>query len=598
MRIILTTSLVILFAMSISLYANDALDLDGTNDYIQVNYSASLGLSTNATWEFWVKPDGAVANQMFLCNYSNYVGDGYYINYYEQKIVISQGIGSSLRQTLSESSPLSSGVWQHIAIVKSGSVVNIYLNGGDVTETAGAHIDIINAGSEPPIRIGVSAAIEQDYDGNMDEIRIWNTALSQSIIQDWMHQEITTDHPNYSNQVSDNLKAYYQMSDGSGTSITDNSSNSNTSTINGATWVTSTVPMIDLTSGYTTDIEAIWRSTGTSASGASDGITMQAGTQLTTGNFAVFGNNNTSGTSASDLPGGVSERSGRIWQVEESGTVLASVTIDISDATGNSVSAGTASNYKLLFRSSTSGNFSSAEDGDSKSGDAISFNSVALQDGYYAMGVTGDASLPVELSFFTTTSIRKDEITLIWATESEVENLGFILERRTGTGDRSTDWTEIANYITHPELQGQGSVTCRTDYCFTDNTVSNGNTYDYRLTDVSYNGVKEYHSMTLLGIKVVDLPAGFSIYDNHPNPFNPTTTISYDLPEQSLIKLKVFDIRGQEVTTLQNDLEPPGNYEVHWNGLDQSGNQVSTGVYFCRLSAGSYSKTIKMVYLR
>ncbi|MBT5212919.1 MAG: hypothetical protein HOM08_13855, partial [Candidatus Marinimicrobia bacterium] len=79
MRIILTTSLVILFAMSISLYANDALDLDGTNDYIQVNYSASLGLSTNATWEFWVKPDGAVANQMFLCNYSNYVGDGYYI---------------------------------------------------------------------------------------------------------------------------------------------------------------------------------------------------------------------------------------------------------------------------------------------------------------------------------------------------------------------------------------------------------------------------------------------------------------------------------------------------------------------------------------
>ena len=104
--------------------------------------------------------------------------------------------------------------------------------------------------------------------------------------------------------------------------------------------------------------------------------------------------------------------------------------------------------------------------------------------------------------------------------------------------------------------------------------------------------------MTLLGIKVVDLPAGFSIYDNHPNPFNPTTTISYDLPEQSLIKLKVFDIRGQEVTTLQNDLEPPGNYEVHWNGLDQSGNQVSTGVYFCRLQAGAYSKTIKMLYLK
>ncbi|MBT7580224.1 MAG: hypothetical protein HN633_15780, partial [Candidatus Marinimicrobia bacterium] len=67
-QIILITA----FVINTSLFAtNNALDLDGTNDYIQVNYSASLGLSTNATWEFWVKPDGAVANQMFLCNYSN-----------------------------------------------------------------------------------------------------------------------------------------------------------------------------------------------------------------------------------------------------------------------------------------------------------------------------------------------------------------------------------------------------------------------------------------------------------------------------------------------------------------------------------------------
>ncbi len=83
-----------------------------------------------------------------------------------------------------------------------------------------------------------------------------------------------------------------------------------------------------------------------------------------------------------------------------------------------------------------------------------------------------------------------------------------------------------------------------------------------------------------------------------PNPFNPTTTISYDLPEQSMVSLIIYDIRGQEVTTLQEAEKPPGSYEVQWNGLNQSGNPVSTGVYFARLQAGEHYQTIKMVYLK
>jgi len=84
----------------------------------------------------------------------------------------------------------------------------------------------------------------------------------------------------------------------------------------------------------------------------------------------------------------------------------------------------------------------------------------------------------------------------------------------------------------------------------------------------------------------------------YPNPFNPSTTISYALPEQVSVSLSVFDIRGQEVTTLQDAAKPPGNYEVQWNGIDQTGNPVSTGVYFARLQAEDFSQTIKMVYLR
>jgi len=93
-------------------------------------------------------------------------------------------------------------------------------------------------------------------------------------------------------------------------------------------------------------------------------------------------------------------------------------------------------------------------------------------------------------------------------------------------------------------------------------------------------------------------PKSFRLEQNYPNPFNPTTTISYDLPELTMVTLSVFNIRGQEITALQNGLKPSGRYELEWNGLDQVGNPVSTGVYFARLQAGSYSKTIKMLYLK
>lgn len=94
------------------------------------------------------------------------------------------------------------------------------------------------------------------------------------------------------------------------------------------------------------------------------------------------------------------------------------------------------------------------------------------------------------------------------------------------------------------------------------------------------------------------LPTDFQLFQNHPNPFNPTTTIQYSMPVAGLIKLTIFDIRGQEITTLQKVTNPAGTYSVQWNSTDASGNPVSTGVYFCRLQAGEYSKTIKMVYLR
>ena len=95
-----------------------------------------------------------------------------------------------------------------------------------------------------------------------------------------------------------------------------------------------------------------------------------------------------------------------------------------------------------------------------------------------------------------------------------------------------------------------------------------------------------------------ELPGEYALHQNFPNPFNPTTTISYSLPEQATVKLTIFDIQGREIMKLQDEKNDLGNYSIQWSGLDQQENQVSTGVYFCRLEAGTYSQTIKMLFLK
>ena len=94
------------------------------------------------------------------------------------------------------------------------------------------------------------------------------------------------------------------------------------------------------------------------------------------------------------------------------------------------------------------------------------------------------------------------------------------------------------------------------------------------------------------------IPLDYALAQNYPNPFNPSTNIKYELPELSNVHLTIYDVTGRQVAILQNQDRPAGHYEVQWNGLDDSGNQVTTGVYFARLLVGDYSKTIKMLYLK
>ena len=94
------------------------------------------------------------------------------------------------------------------------------------------------------------------------------------------------------------------------------------------------------------------------------------------------------------------------------------------------------------------------------------------------------------------------------------------------------------------------------------------------------------------------LPTEYVLDQNFPNPFNPSTTLRYGLPEDGPVSLVIYDIRGNTVRTIESANQTAGWYEHTWNGMDDSGQPVSTGLYLTRLQAGSYTKTIKMLYLK
>ena len=322
---------------------------------------------------------------------------------------------------------------------------------------------------------------------------------------------------------------------------------------------------------------------------------MTVGSALSTGNFAVFGNNNTSNTTTEDLGSVASTiRTARIWQVDESGTVAATIKIDISDATGLSGGTGTSSNFRLLYRSGTSGAFNSAATGSSISGDVITFNNVSIQDGYSALGTESDATLPVELTSFELLETRNEGITLQWITESEINNLGFNLDRKAPI----TNWSQIASYVTHPALKGQGSVSHQTIYTFIDHTVQENEFYDYRLSDVDYDGNVEYHSLQLMGVSSTIIPKQFILYSNYPNPFNPVTTIRYDLSKESFVDITIYDMLGNVVNNLVSENQSSGYKSIQWNATNYKGEPVSAGVYLYKIKAGDFIETKKMILFK
>lgn len=114
------------------------------------------------------------------------------------------------------------------------------------------------------------------------------------------------------------------------------------------------------------------------------------------------------------------------------------------------------------------------------------------------------------------------------------------------------------------------------------------------------NNTVEFNKLTNLSSVETDLtiPEKFQLHQNFPNPFNPSTTIFYDVSKESNVKISVFDLLGREVVTLVDQIKPQGSGSVIWDGRDFVGDLVNAGVYIYKLNVGTFSQTKKMVLLK
>lgn len=118
-------------------------------------------------------------------------------------------------------------------------------------------------------------------------------------------------------------------------------------------------------------------------------------------------------------------------------------------------------------------------------------------------------------------------------------------------------------------------------------SVGAQSTTQFKIDDLGFGGA------TAVSTGAGESPAEFKLFNNYPNPFNPSTTVTYQLPERSMVTLRVYNVLGKEVKTLVNEEKPSGKFSVEFNA-----SNLPSGVYYCAMQAGSYYKVSKMILIK
>jgi hypothetical protein len=194
---------------------------------------------------------------------------------------------------------------------------------------------------------------------------------------------------------------------------------------------------------------------------------------------------------------------------------------------------------------------------------------------------------PIELSRLIAETVDNG-VLIKWQTESETENLGFYIYRK---AEDEQEYRVINDQL----IPGQGSSQSRHDYTYLDRDIDQDKSYTYKLGHIDHNGTLYYSDP--IGIKH-GAPQEFILYPNYPNPFNPQTTISFQLNSEQFITIELYDIFGRKIKTLISDNIQPGTHKLIWNGKDDRNQSIPSGTYLLKFSSPSQIIQRKMTLLK
>lgn len=211
-------------------------------------------------------------------------------------------------------------------------------------------------------------------------------------------------------------------------------------------------------------------------------------------------------------------------------------------------------------------------------------------DGFAVWTSQNDISLPVELISYKQI-ITSSGIELKWETASEIDNIGFVIKRKSN----SLPFEIISSYRDNNSLAGMGNSSVGKIYQYTDTQVNESNSYWYQVLSISISGKEKIVFQTAeINFNPSKLPLVFEIQQNYPNPFNPKTNIVFATSGTAHVKVSVFNILGQLVSVLTDREYEKGHHEL----VFEPENFHASNIYICTIESAGIIKKFKMIYAK
>lgn len=543
----------------------------------QVANSPTVNLASNSfSIEAWILKDAAGTGNRVILSKDTTVVIGQYafwINLSEN-LIFTVNTSITGPTALVSTNTVPAGVYTHIAAIYDGTTVKLYMNG--VLEASALQSGTVVPNSLP-LNIGQKYDATEKFVGRIDELKIWNTAITEHDLRTKMHTRLA-------NSPSVNLMAYYRMDEGSGTLSADASGNCNTlvfGTGTAPTWAVATYPLTATPVNAMQQIltDGIYPFTNTNITLTITGVT-------TTGDSIYLHKFSGApiGTSPLTSPGGVTAIHGNYWIAYKYGSGnYTNVDLSSTFGPGNLVSGVVAADLKLFSRASgASGAWTALATSAttvSFASQSASFSSTANNMFNKQLIVGGNNNpLPVKLLFFTAKN-NNGNVDLTWATASEIDNAGFHIERSLD----GTHFTEISF------VKGKGNSNKRNNYLSNDPkafVVAGSQKLYYRLVQTDFSGKQEISNTVMVSAD----KSGEAVIAVYPNPFNDEMNIHIDASSASTAQIHITDITGKNVLIVTPQLHAGVN-TIQTEGLAS----LSKGVYFVQVNVNGEISTYKLV---